>query len=241
MIGRARIGTSGFVYAHWRGLFYPRNLRTKDWLPFYMKQFDTVEINSTFYRLPEKEAFMHWESAAPEGFVYAVKAGRFITHLKKLKEPGKSLKVFMERASFLKDTMGPILFQLPPNWGRNTERLEEFVESLPPSRRFAFEFRDSSWFNEEVYAILRKRGIALCIYHMVDFTTPFEVTAPFVYLRFHGAGALYGGRYNRSFLREWADLIRGYLKKGLDVYAYFNNDEAAYAAVNAKELREMAG
>ena len=241
MIGRARIGTSGFSYAHWRGLFYPRNLRTKDWLPFYMKQFDTVEINSTFYRLPEKEAFMHWESAAPEGFVYAVKAGRFITHLKKLKEPGKSLKVFMERASFLKDTLGPILFQLPPNWGRNTERLEEFVESLPPSRRFAFEFRDSSWFNEEVYAILRKRGIALCIYHMVDFTTPFEVTAPFVYLRFHGRGALYGGRYSRSFLREWADLIRGYLKKGLDVYAYFNNDEAAYAAVNAKELREMAG
>ena len=241
MIGRARIGTSGFSYAHWRGLFYPRNLRTKDWLPFYMKQFDTVEINSTFYRLPEKEAFMHWESAAPEGFVYAVKAGRFITHLKKLKEPGKSLKVFMERASFLKDTLGPILFQLPPNWGRNTERLEEFVESLPPSRRFAFEFRDSSWFNEEVYAILRKRGIALCIYHMVDFTTPFEVTAPFVYLRFHGRGALYGGRYSRSFLREWADLIRGYLKKGLDVYAYFNNDEAAYATVNAKELREMAG
>ncbi len=238
--GRSFIGTSGWVYDHWRGVFYPPELEQSRWLSFYMESFDTVEINNTFYHLPTPDAFRSWHEAAPRGFVYALKASRYITHMKKLKDPAGPLGLFMERASLLGQNLGPILFQLPPRWRCNPGRLEEFTGHLIKGhRRYAFEFRDPSWFCSEVYGILRAAGAALCLYHMPGFTTPVEVTASFVYIRFHGSGTLYGGRYPEKELRKWANTVRGFLEKGIDVYAYFNNDALGNAVLNARELREM--
>lgn len=239
MRGRAFIGTSGWMYDHWKGVFYPEGIKKDDWLSFYMRHFHTVEINSTFYHLPTPEAFEGWREAAKKGFIFALKGSRFITHMMKLKEPEEPLRLFMERAEILGESLGPILFQLPPRWRCNPQRLEEFVEYLPSKLRFAFEFRDDSWFNENVYGILSKRDISFCIYHMPDFMSPVEITAPFVYIRFHGADSLYGGRYSEDDLSRWADLIKLYLKGGLDVYVYFNNDAEGFAVINAKELREI--
>lgn len=241
MRGRCLIGTSGWMYDHWDGVFYPPDLRKDEWLSFYMRHFDTVEINNTFYHLPTPEAFEGWRKAASKGFIYALKGSRFITHMKKLKDPHEPLKLFLERARLLKGCLGPVLFQLPPRWRCNLDRLKEFVNALPSDIRFAFEFRDTTWFNEDVYEVLRERDISLCIYHMPDFLSPVEVTARFVYIRFHGTDFLYGGRYSKEELSRWADLINLYLKGGLDVYVYFNNDAEGYAVVNAKELREMVG
>jgi uncharacterized protein YecE (DUF72 family) len=241
MKGRAFIGTSGWMYDWWEGVFYPPDMKKDEWLQFYMRHFDTVEINNTFYHLPAPSAFEGWKKAAPKGFIYALKGNRFITHMKKLKDPEEPIRLFMERAEILRDSLGPILFQLPPRWRCNLQRLREFVRVLPSDRRFAFEFREPTWFNEDVYEILRERDISLCIYHMPDYLSPVEVTATFVYIRFHGTTFLYGGRYSKKDLSRWADLIGLYLKGGLDVYVYFNNDEEGYAVVNAKELREMMG
>ena len=233
------IGTSGWVYEHWRGVFYPEELSQSEWLAFYMEHFDTVEINNTFYHLPSKETFLGWHRAAKRGFIYSVKASRYITHMKKLLKPEKPLSLFMERALLLEENLGPILFQLPPRWHSNPKRLEEFLERLPSGRRFVFEFREESWFSKEVYRILENKGVGLCLYHMPSFTTPVVVTAEFVYIRFHGSGTLYGGRYEKEFLKRWATTIKGFLKDGLTVYVYFNNDAMGNAVINAKELEEF--
>jgi uncharacterized protein YecE (DUF72 family) len=237
--GRFFIGTSGWSYGHWKGVFYPQELKTSKWLAFYIEHFKTVEINNTFYHLPTENAFEGWKAAAPEDFIYALKASRFITHMKRLKDAKEPLKLFLSRARILKKNLGPVLFQLPPRWGCNISRLGEFLRLLPGNLKFVFEFRDRSWFTEEVFGLLRKKGIALCIYSMPDFTSPVEVTAPFTYIRFHGTGTLYRGRYTLEELKNWARTIKGFSGKGLDVYAYFNNDAFANAVFNAKELREM--
>lgn len=229
------------MYDHWKEVFYPPDLRKDDWLEFYMGHFDTVEINNTFYHLPAPDAFEGWKKEAKKGFVYALKGSRFIIHMKKLKDPKGPLKLFLSRARILDNNLGPILFQLPPRWRCNPERLGEFVKALPFGIRFAFEFREQSWFNEDVYNILREKDISLCIYYMPDFVLPVEVTASFVYIRFHGADFLYGGRYSKKEFSQWADLIAIYLKGGLNVYMYFNNDAEGYAVVNARELKEMVG
>lgn len=241
MTGKCLIGTSGWSYVHWRGPFYPEGLKASDELSFYMERFETVEINNTFYHLPSEDAFRSWHKTAPPGFIYALKGSRFITHMKKLKDPEGPLSLFIERARLLKDSLGPVLFQLPPRWRKNTERLKGFVDKLPRDLRFAFEFRDSSWFDEDVYEVLKGGGAALCVYHMPGFQSPVLSTAPFVYIRFHGTDFLYGGSYPKAELKRWAGVIKGFLKEGKDVYAYFNNDEAAYAVKNALELREMVG
>lgn len=227
------------MYDHWREVFYPPDIKKSDWLKYYMRHFDTVEVNNTFYHLPTPEAFEGWRMEAKKGFIYALKGSRYITHMKKLKDPVEPLNLFVERARILKDNLGPILFQLPPRWKCNAPRLKEFLDILPKELRFAFEFRDKTWFNDDIYGILREKDISLCVYHMPDFVSPVEVTARFVYLRFHGTDFLYGGRYSKKELSRWADLIRLYMKGGLDVYAYFNNDAEGYAVINAKELREM--
>ncbi len=237
--GTLLIGTSGWVYEHWRGVFYPEDMRESEWLGFYMKHFDTVEINNTFYHLPSKNSFISWHRCAKKGFVYALKVSRYITHMRKLLEPEKPLSLFMERATLLKENLGPLLFQLPPRWRVNPERLKEFTEKLPQGIRAVFEFRDQSWFCEAVYKILKQKGIALCLYHMPGFTTPAAITAGFVYIRFHGSGTLYGGRYEREFLKKWAKTISGFIKDGLDVYVYFNNDAMGNAVINARELKEL--
>lgn len=241
MPGKCLIGTSGWSYSHWRGVFYPQGLKVSEELSFYMRHFSSVEINNTFYRLPSEDAFRAWRKRAPEGFIYALKGSRYITHMKKLKDPDEALSLFLKRARLLKGGLGPVLFQLPPKWRKDTGRLKSFVDKLPRGLRFAFEFRDPSWFDDDVYEVLKEGGAALCIYHMPGFSSPVLATAPFVYIRFHGTDFLYGGDYGKAELRRWAGVIKGFLKEERDVYAYFNNDEAAYAVKNALELKEMVG
>lgn len=231
-----RVGTSGWSYEHWRGPFYPQELSSKNRLGFYARHFDSVEINASFYRLPSEASFRTWRQTVPKGFTFAVKASRYITHLKRLIEPEEPLKLFLSRARLLGSTLGPILFQLPPNWKANPGRLADLLRLLPPKRRFAVEFRDPSWFSEEIAEILRNRGVAFCVFHMVGMRCPLWVTAPFVYLRFHGTSGKYGGSYSARELDGWAKRIQDWLNQGLDVYAYFNNDEEGKAIVNGLEL-----
>ncbi|MGH7845467.1 MAG: DUF72 domain-containing protein [Candidatus Binatia bacterium] len=228
-----RIGTSGYQYDHWKGIFYPHELPKKSWFGYYADHFDTVEINNTFYRLPEARAFDTWRRQAPKGFCYALKLSRYGTHLKRLKDPKRWITNFTGRAKKLRETLGPILVQLPPNWDVNFDRLEIFLKAAPSHYRWAFEFRDPRWLRAEIYGILKSHKAALCIHDMIE-KHPREITAKWVYLRFHGIR--YGGNYTHQFLKEQALQIKTYLDRGLDVFAYFNNDRDGYALQNAAEL-----
>jgi uncharacterized protein YecE (DUF72 family) len=231
-----RVGTSGWSYDHWKKLFYPEKLPAQERLGFYSHHFDTVEVNASFYHLPTETTFRNWKETVPRDFTFAVKASRYLTHLKRLMEPEEPLKLFLSRARRLGTKLGPVLFQLPPNWKVNPERLAALLKLLPRTRRFAFEFRDPSWFTEEVESLLRKRSAAFCIYHMVELDCPLWVTAPFVYLRFHGSSKKYGGSYSHRELERWSKRIRDWLEEGLEVYAYFNNDAYGHAVANGLEL-----
>lgn len=233
------IGTSGWHYDHWRGPFYPENLRPRDYLEFYRQKFHTVEINNSFYRLPSAKALTDWRESVPPGFIFAVKGSRYITHMKKLKDPAASLAPFLERVRLLGERLGPILFQLPPRWGFQEARLAEFLAALPRELRYALEFRDPGWLNDTAYRLLREHGAAFCIYELAGRISPREVTADFVYIRLHGPGGAYQGRYDRRTLMGWAGAISTWAGQGLPVYCYFDNDEAGFAAHNALELQEM--
>lgn len=239
MKGRVFIGTSGWDYEQWEGVFYPVSLKKKARFAHYATHFDTVEINSTFYGLPSADCVKRWRENAPKDFIFSLKASRYITHVKKLKDAALPLRRFMRRARLLKDNLGPILFQLPPRWNADPSRLSQFIRALPGDSRFAFEFRDRTWFSSEVYGILRKSRVAFCVYDMPGLASPREVTTDFVYMRFHGKEVLYGGRYGKREIKRQALAIKDFLKQGLDVYVYFNNDESGYAVVNALELKEM--
>jgi uncharacterized protein YecE (DUF72 family) len=234
-----RIGTSGWHYKHWVGPFYRADLPAIRFLSTYAEHLDTVEINNTFYRLVEMQTMRHWRDSVPDGFVFAVKASRYITHMKKLRDPQEPIARLMERADLLGDKLGPILFQLPPHWGLNLERLESFVGALPAGYRYAFEFRDASWYEQRVYDLLSKHGAAFCIYDMYDRRTPEVVTADYVYVRMHGAGGPYQGRYQEPDLAYLAGAIKEWNRQGRTVYCYFNNDQHGYAVENALELRAM--
>ncbi len=238
---RCRIGTSGWIYSHWRGVFYPPDLAQSRWYTHYAAEFDTVEINYSFYRLPSEEAFDRWREQAAEGFLYAVKANRIITHIKRLKEIEEPLERFLARARRLGEHLGPILWQLPPRWHANPERLETFAALLPADLTHAFEFRDPHWFVEPVRRILESRNLAFCIFDMPGLPCPTWVTGDAIYLRFHGAGAVYGGLYGPEALRPWAAHIRRWLEAGHTVYAYFNNDACGYAVQDAQTLRHLIG
>jgi uncharacterized protein YecE (DUF72 family) len=234
--GRLRVGTSGYQYDHWRGLFYPAGLAKKRWFAHYAGHFDTVEINNTFYRLPAAATFDAWREAAPKGFCYALKFSRWGTHLKRLTDAKATIDLFLERAERLGNSLGPILVQLPPRWRANPERLDEFLAHAPKRHRWAVEFRDPSWLCAEVYAVLRRRRAALCFHDRLA-DHPRAVTADWVYQRFHGVE--YGGDYGRRTLRAEAEQMRGWLADGLDVYAYFNNDVGGFAVPNARDLRRL--
>jgi uncharacterized protein YecE (DUF72 family) len=233
-----RIGTSGWVYQHWRGLFYPETLPQSDWFEFYAKQFDTVEINNSFYRLPSAAAFDGWREQAPPGFLYAVKASRFLTHMKKLKEPEAPLQLFFERAIRLAEMLGPVLYQLPPRWRVNLSRFEYFLSVLPSGHLHVVEFREPSWLIEPVFQMMERYSVAHCIHDMGQLAVPRRVTAPAVYLRFHG-GSSHNGNYPQSALEAWAGQIAAWLGEGLAVYGYFNNDVGGHALENAKTLRGL--
>jgi len=232
------IGTSGFSYGHWRGVFYPPGVPRTRWLDYYAERFPTVELNVTFYRLPSEKAVLSWRRRAPEGFIYAAKLSRLITHLRRLHDADNELALFLSRVRLLGEHLGPILIQLPPNLKRDVELLDAFLAKCDPSLRWAVEFRDPSWFTDAVYAVLHRHGAALCIHDYLP-NHPLRVTAPFVYLRFHGIDHLYSGDYPDDVLRVWADRLRNWAAHGLDGYAYFNNDVEGYAIKNARTLTAM--
>ena len=233
------IGTSGWSYGHWRGPFYPEDLSGKDLLAYYARRFRSVEINSTFYHLPSTRSLDQWIEATPADFVFSVKASRYITHMKKLREPNRTLPAFMENIQILGEKLGPLLFQLPPHWHFNAERLSGFLDSLGKTHRLAFEFRDHSWMNGHCYEILSRHHAAFCIHELGGFLTPMEITAGFVYLRLHGPGGAYEGSYSKKALAKWAGLIMEWAGQGLDVYCYFDNDQHGYAVQNATVLRKL--
>ena len=234
-----RIGTSGWHYKHWLGAFYPANLRPKDMLAWYMERFDTVELNNSFYHLPPRETFEAWRRSTPASFCFSVKGSRYITHRKKLNDPAPALARFMEPVESLADKLGPILFQLPPRWTCNVPRLTAFLDALPRSHRYTFEFRDSSWHDPVVYRALGRHNVAFCLYEFDGFETPYQLTADFVYVRLHGPGRKYQGDYSSQQLRGWARRIARWRQRLKAVYVYFDNDQAGYAAKNAAELKSM--
>lgn len=243
---RCSIGTSGWNYPHWSGLFYPRELKPGAWFQHYAKFFDTVEVNNTFYRLPAPEVFVRWGKDAPSGFCFALKASRFITHVKRLLEPERSAAEFLKRAAGLKNKLGPILFQMPPSGRVNLPRLRLFLEFLIrqrilPNLRVTLEIREPSWLAPEVLASLEKANVALCLADWPDLPVEGPLTADFVYIRRHGSGSLYGGSYPRTHLRREEDRIQGWLSEGRSVYIYFNNDANAHAVANALTLKELLG
>jgi uncharacterized protein YecE (DUF72 family) len=209
-------------------------------LEFYVQHFDTLELNNSFYRLPTIQAFECWRDSTPDDFVFAVKASRFITHNKKLKDPENALENLLPRAEHLGKKLGPILFQLPPKWRVNVERLRELLEILPREHRYAFEFRELSWLTPELNRVLEKFNAAFCIYELAGYHTPLEITADFSYIRLHGpAAGKYQGSYNDERLVDWARWIQEQSRRLKAIYVYFDNDQAGYAAHNALRLREM--
>ncbi len=233
-----RIGCSGWQYRHWRGNFYPAGLPANRWLEFYSRRFDTVEINNTFYRLPEAPTFADWKRRVPSRFQFAVKASRFLTHMKKLKDPDDPLDRFFSRARALGGRLGPVLYQLPPRWPVNIERLDAFLRALPKRRRHAVEFRDPSWYSDAALALLERHRVALCLHDMAGSASGRLTVGPFVYVHFHGT-TRYGGGYGTAALEDWALWLAGRARAGAPVFAYFNNDLGGHAPRDALRLREM--
>ncbi len=261
-----RIGTSGWHYADWQGRFYPKKLPKNKWFEFYAKDFDTVEINNTFYHQPKEQTFQNWRKQAPKNFLFTVKANRFITHIKRLKEPEEPLERFFKGVLLLKENLGPILYQLPPGLHKDLNRLKSFLEvlrnvilneaqrseeslsRLPDSSpafgglrmtESVFEFRHKSWFSEDTCDLLRKFNTGFCIHDMPGMKVPRVVTCDIIYVRFHGPTGRYQGNYSRAALQGWAKWIKDNLKGKKAVFAYFNNDYNAYAINNAKTLKKQ--
>ncbi len=239
--GSIHIGTSGWHYAHWKGPFYPENLASAHFLAYYAERFQAAEINNTFYHLPQETTFVEWRETVSTGFVFAVKASRYITHMKKLQEPQKTLPLFFKRVELLQEKLGPILFQLPPYWHFNLERLKNFLKALPADFKYAFEFRDESWFNSGTNEALAEKGAAFCIYDFAGSQSPRTVTSDLVYVRLHGPEVAYSGQYDDGTLREWAEAFSAWARQGKEVHCYFDNDEAGYAVQDALRLKGMVG
>jgi uncharacterized protein YecE (DUF72 family) len=238
-----RIGLSGWNYAHWRnGVFYPPRLPAERWLEFYADRFDTVEVNSTFYRLPRRDAVVHWVEQTPAGFVFALKGSRYLTHVKRLRDLGPGLERFLERIEPLlrSPKLGPLLWQLPPTFRRDHARLADALARLPRELRHCFEFRDPSWFVEDTYALLREHRVGLVIGDRpeVNAFQTHELTTAWTYVRFHGGTRGRRGNYSDSELREWAERLRGWSRTH-EVFAYFNNDWEGFAPRNAALLQQL--
>ncbi|UCC99994.1 MAG: DUF72 domain-containing protein [Phycisphaerales bacterium] len=234
-----RIGTSGWYYDHWRERFYPPDLPKSKWFEHYAQHFDTVEINNTFYHLPKEQTVQRWRELAPEGFLYAVKANRYITHIKKLTDAAEPLERFFERINLLENALGPVLYQLPPSLHKDLVRLEAFIKQLPKKPPTVFEFRHESWYEDDTFELLDRSGVCFCIHDMPGKESPRIVTGHIIYVRFHGTTGRYAGNYPESQLHDWADWLKDQTKKVRAVYAYFNNDIGGHAIKNAKQLRDL--
>ncbi len=239
-MARVLTGTSGWHYDSWRGPFYPSGLPLKRQLQFYASQFPTAELNGVFYRTPTREAVRSWREQTGNDFVFSWKASKFITHWKRLSENSvNSLELLESRLALLGDKAGPILFQLPPNFTADRERLASFVKLLSRKRRYSLEFRHPSWYAAPILKLLRDENISLCLSDHHDAPAPWKRTADFVYVRGHGPGGRYAGHYRSNTLRNWAGRITLWKKQGCDVFVYFDNDQKSAAPADAIKLRQL--
>ncbi len=237
------MGTSGWQYDDWRGPVYPVGLPRRRWFEHYTSMFDTVELNSTFYRLPNPRTVERWATTAPEGFIYSVKLGAYGTHRRKLREPQAWLANHLDRVRLLGPHLGPTLVQLPPRWHRDLPRLEELLCAAPSDLRWAVELRDESWICDEVFDCLHRHQTALCLHDLLP-DQPRVLTTTWTYLRFHGPRATqepYRGHYTRRRLRKVAEQLEHWLSDGVDVFAYFNNDVGGAAVSDARWLADRLG
>lgn len=234
------MGCSGWVYNHWRSIFYPKDVPQKAWFEFYAEHFDTVEINNSFYRLPKPETFASWRQRAPRRFCFAVKGSRFITHIKRLKDPEESVKRFFDSADQLESRAGPILWQLAPNYHRDDDRLAAFLAALPRKHIHAFELRHKSWLTDEVYALLGEHRAALCVPDRPDLPQDIRCTTDWSYVRLHGSNHD-DGDYSHPELDTWARRIQDFAEEGANVWVYFDNDQHGFAIQNARYLRHKLG
>ena len=237
---QVHIGTSGWHYEHCKGPFYPEDFLAKEFLSFYSDRFSTVEINNSFYQLPERKTLKQWYKTVGNDFIFSVKASRYMTHMKKLKDPDESLSTFFRIIHNLGSKLGPGLFQLPPKWHINTERLESFLSKLPKQQQCAFEFRDKSWFDESVYILLSEYNAAFCIYELSRQKSPEAVTSDYIYVRLHGPKtSAYEGNYSKKRLNTWAKKLCKWVEEGREIYCFFDNDQKGFAAKNALDLQQI--
>lgn len=246
MSPQLRVGCSGWNYKSWNGRFYPAGLPASQWLEHYAAVFDTVEINNTFYRLPEAATFAAWRAGTPPRFLIAVKASRFLTHMKRLRDPEEPLERLFSRVAALGPRLGPVLYQLPGQFHADAARLEDFLRALPRrltprGRRLqhVVEFRHPSWYTRAIFDLLERHDVALCLHDKAGSAIDHPWIGPFSYVRFHGTSGNYHGSYTDTQLRGWARRLAAESKVGRDVYAYFNNDPDATATRNAITLRRM--
>lgn len=235
-----RIGTSGWQYRHWRGTFYPREVPQRDWLAYYTARFGTVEVNNTFYRLPEASGFERWREDTPRDFVFAVKMSRYLTHIRRLREPEEPVQRFMDRASRLGSKLGPVLVQLPPHMPADPARLDAALARFPAGTRVAVEFRDPSWFCDEVRAVLEARRAALCLADAPGLRMPHWRTAPWGFVRFHAGGGDPFPCYRERELDAWARRVAELWPGRASVFAYFNNDLNTCAPQDAVRFAILA-
>jgi uncharacterized protein YecE (DUF72 family) len=241
-MARILIGTSGWHYDSWRGPFFPNRLPMKHQLQYYASQFSTAELNGVFYRTPTREAVQNWRKQTGNTFVFAWKASKFITHWKRLSDLSvNSLDLMEERLAVLGEKAGPVLFQLPPSFKADAERLAAFLRLLSTNRRYSFEFRHPSWYQPSIFRLLAQRNIALCISDHHDAPAPWKRTADFIYIRGHGPGGKYKGHYAPAALQDWADSMRAWKRRGYDIYVYFDNDQKSAAPADALKLRQLIG
>ncbi len=239
--GSIRIGCSGWVYKHWRGLFYPEGLPQTRWFARYAEEFDTVEINNSFYHLPKPATFEKWRDQAPPGFCYAVKANRYLTQAKKLKDCEEPIERMMAAVDHLGDRLGPMLYQLPPSMKINLERLESFLKLIPRDVVSVFEFREKSWYVQDTYELLDRYGAGFCVHDMAGSKTKRVAVGPIVYVRFHGGVGKYWGRYSDKALLGWTDWLVEQAGEGRNCWCYFNNDIHGHAIEDARTLKSMVG
>jgi len=241
-MAKAYVGTSGWNYPSWPGVFYPKDLPSRNFLEFYAGEFSTVEVNYSFYRLPKPDTFAKWASQVPKDFLFSVKASRFISHIKRLRGVKEGWHKFVRHAKTLGPQLGPVLVQLPPHFPCDTARLARFLKMAAPSvPRLVCEFRNDSWLTDEVYDLLQRHNAALCIADSARYRRVDVLTADFTYIRFHGRNQMFASNYSKAELAKEARQIRGYLDQGLDVYVYFNNDAKGYAVKNARTLIGLLG
>jgi uncharacterized protein YecE (DUF72 family) len=240
-VSKIHVGCSGWVYKHWRGIFYPEGLPQKRWFERYAEEFDTVEINASFYRVPKPETFDGWHDKAPDGFRYAVKANRFITHMKKLKDCAEEVNEFEALTRRLKAFLGPILYQLPPSLHKDVPRLDALLKILPAGAEHVVEFRHKSWYDDEVLNTLDRHGVGFVAHDLKGLKSPRWATGRTAYVRFHGTSGRYHGRYSDEALIIWADWCLQQSAEGRSVWCYFNNDIHGHAIEDAGTLKSMVG